>query len=822
MNKKLLTVPRYYADLSRRGNLMKSIVCYSLSFMVPAFIMFLILRNFGVYPFGEISLLHSDMNSQYIHFFEYFRNNILLGEGSVFFSWNKELGTAFMGLFAYYLASPFNLILIFFSDMLVGIFVLQVFKAGLCGLAFYTLIRYVLKDKQVGIFGIVFSTSYALMSYAIAFSMCIMWIDGLIFLPLIVLGAVKILENKRPYIFTIFVALMMISHFYIGYMVILMTVIFVIYYWITQNSENRVRIRRLLWRFSLFGAIGMSFALWVILPAMTALGHGRVDEGVTTFWHSGLNFPLGYFERSFMPGNFTSIAMNGLPHLYVGVVIFVFTVGFFITKQIKLREKLTAGGVLIFLLASFWINALDVMWHGFIPYYWFRHRQAFVFSFFMIYVAARFFYANKEKFINKTKNLLDKLKFDSGKESLKIATLTLSLIVLIAVGADLHSNAVGIKEGVGNQLPYRDAQEYLTARERGEAILSEINEHSGGGFYGVRLNPGLRSPTLNESLGFGFRGIGHYSSSYNETLNNAFLELGFSQGWIWQSSMGGTSVTDAIFGMRYVASRTPMPASYRRFAYAGSYHIYENLYTLPPVVVMMGIEPGELLSNGVEGRLPFDSQRRLTDIILGSNQNVLQSVDASAIEGEGAFYVGFLPGRYPRGELRVASNANPNESRRVHYFGNAVETHYSIFLGDDLNDVHLTLGGRPLLDLNYVFEVVRVLPDAFEQAVDYSLQDIEFWGSRLRGTINSPGERYVFASIPFDEGLQVRVDGRRVETERFEGAFIRFIVPEGESVVEIRFVAPGLNLAIAGGILGLLILGLFVFLDLKKNVLGRN
>ena len=78
-------------------------------FLVPAFLMTVLYAVIGVRPGSDNSVLVLDLNAQYIYYFEQFRNIIVSGE-SILYSFKRALGGEFMGIFAYYLASPFSLI----------------------------------------------------------------------------------------------------------------------------------------------------------------------------------------------------------------------------------------------------------------------------------------------------------------------------------------------------------------------------------------------------------------------------------------------------------------------------------------------------------------------------------------------------------------------------------------------------------------------------------------------------------------------------------------------------------------------------------------
>ena len=84
-----------------------------IAFILPVIIMAIYFFAFRlVYPFGNGSLLTVDMGQQYIDFCAYFRQTVLGHPGQFLFGWNKALGGDMLGVWAYYLLSPFNLILI--------------------------------------------------------------------------------------------------------------------------------------------------------------------------------------------------------------------------------------------------------------------------------------------------------------------------------------------------------------------------------------------------------------------------------------------------------------------------------------------------------------------------------------------------------------------------------------------------------------------------------------------------------------------------------------------------------------------------------------
>ena len=90
----------------------------ALAFAFPV-VCFLILMIIGGYtPFGDYSMLYSDMYHQYYPFFKAFREALRSGD-ALLYNWSVGMGMDYLGLVSYYLASPLNLLSVFVPDGLV-------------------------------------------------------------------------------------------------------------------------------------------------------------------------------------------------------------------------------------------------------------------------------------------------------------------------------------------------------------------------------------------------------------------------------------------------------------------------------------------------------------------------------------------------------------------------------------------------------------------------------------------------------------------------------------------------------------------------------
>ena len=82
------------------------------SFFMPVFLMAVAMVILKVFPFGNHTFLIWDMDWQYSSFFVHL-HDILHGEASAWYSLSRAIGGDMIGVSAYYLISPFNILFYF-------------------------------------------------------------------------------------------------------------------------------------------------------------------------------------------------------------------------------------------------------------------------------------------------------------------------------------------------------------------------------------------------------------------------------------------------------------------------------------------------------------------------------------------------------------------------------------------------------------------------------------------------------------------------------------------------------------------------------------
>ena len=167
---------------------------YIAGFLLPFFIMTIVCIICKVVPFGDESLSIIDGLHQYMPFFAEYHEKIR-NLDSFYYSWNGGLGYNFISLWAYYLSSPLNLLLVLLpkTALPMGFSWLLVLKISLTGLT--TAAFFIHRSNKNNWKVLIISTSFALSNYMIGYSWNIMWMDAILMFPLIIIGFDKLMKD---------------------------------------------------------------------------------------------------------------------------------------------------------------------------------------------------------------------------------------------------------------------------------------------------------------------------------------------------------------------------------------------------------------------------------------------------------------------------------------------------------------------------------------------------------------------------------------------------------------------------------------------------
>lgn len=823
---------------------------------------------FGFYPFGDKTILATDMASQYMEFYTALYD-MIKGGHSMLYTWNTGMGMSFFGLWAYYLSSPFTPLLLLFprEALTEGLLTLVSLKLAAAGAALSVYL-----SRRFGIGGLrnlLFAAAYGLSGYCVAYCFNLMWLDGVVLLPLVVLAARRLWEaehlaSPRALLpLTMVLAVLFAANFYIAYMVGLFTLLLFLGWMAVDRRGKRPSLQR-------FGgfllcallAAGLSAPVW--LPTLFAIGGSYTNVGGVslTFWVA-MN-PL-QIPGKLAFGGFDGVTHLGSANLYSGLLTLGLVPLWFLNRAFSRRERYMTGALLFGLAVSLIFWDLDVAWHAFQTPTWFPARYSFVVIFLLVTCAARTLSrpqglgpgavwlsfgvtaAGMVLF-----GLLPQFAGDwrvsagllvvygvlvGGGLLLRGRTTTTGrlplkgLVVLTAVVfcGELTLNAVQVLTGLDQDQGFWKRGTYTAYHERQQGLMDALGTVAEEGFYRVE-NATARD--ANDGLTAGYPSVSHYSSLSNQRTFRLLGSLGMTcyVGDRYLRYYGSTSALDAVLGVRYVFSAEERRAGMTDTGAAyGDTGVYRNEYALP----LGYFASREVLDFGVrEGADPFQQQNAFFSSLAGEEETAYFSplqvqVDPAAMAGTEEDKILLAPDT-----LVCFTIENPRAQNVLLYFDNNLDELSKVYVGgravNTYNDRLVTgvidLGRQPAGTVEVWVSasgqdrwISDVCAAGFDEAAfgklagrlaAHSLEELRVEDIRVTGTVVAPEEGLLFTTIPWDQGWSAWVDGERVTPVRAADAFVALELPPGEHTVELRFFPKGLaaGLAVSGGTLtGLLL-----------------
>ena len=655
-------------------SLLKSKGIYLLVFAVPALIMYIAYALFGVHPYGDNSVLVLDLNGQYVYYYEAFRD-AFWGDGSLVYDWSRNLSGEMFGIFAYYLASPFMLIICLLprTAMCGAIELMQLAKIGAAAVTFAFFLRKTGKPKNTSL--IVFSLCYALMAYMTVQLMDPMWLDGLIYLPLICWGVHRLVDEGRMLPLIIPLALMFIAHFYIGYMVGFFTFCYFVYYCLSH--EGRILPKHIVKRIVQFGACAVTAvmaACVVLVPVYNSLKLGKLEFSTPDF-SLATQFDFLTFITKLFPMSYDTVYPEGLPMIFCGSAVLLLVPLFFMNSKLGIKEKVSKGLLLLVLFVSMYIVPIDTAWHGFQVPNWLPYRYSFAFSFILLLMAYRAFenldgitakeiggvffglmvflfwcerenYAHFQIFEGRTENgetkgVIQGIWFSIIALSVYFAMLYLyrkyktsravSVILCMLVGLEMLANTMDTLHKIDVDVAYSKYTSYEPYMSDTRDAVKHIRTFDGSPFY--RMEAAFHR-TVNDPIGTGYYGISHSSSTMNSPALKMLQKLGYAYGGHYTKYDGSTYLTDALFGIRslmdkedfdggsdYSDQRTKVPEDYKLATHIeeqeAKYKFYKNPYALGLGVVSSSkISDVQLIESD-----PFENQNNVFNALLSQTSD---------------------------------------------------------------------------------------------------------------------------------------------------------------------------------------------------------
>jgi len=567
---------------------------YLMGFFIPVILMYISYAIFGLYPFGEESVLALDFNAQYVYYFEALRD-AFWGDGSIFYNWSRNLSGGYMGVIGYYLASPFTLIVMLLPEkmMLTSLLIMILSKIGSASVTFSL---YLQKSKKLQpLSAMTFGILYSLMAYMVIQTIDPMWLDGLVFLPLIALGVEYLIDDGRKLNYIIPIAIMFVANFYIGYMIGIFTAVYFIYYLFFGTEQKNRKFKDFFYSCLTFGVstvVAVMCAAFMILPVYKALSLGKFDFTDPDYSFKTQFDPL-ILLRQVLTCQYDSVNVQGSPEIYCGILTVVLIPLFFLNKNITGRKKIGYGFLLTVMFFSMYIKPVDMWWHGGQVPNWLPFRYSFIVSFILLSMAATAFremehidvshlggvffgmlavclYVNSQGYES-----IDEMKsvwLSIGLSAVYLLILygqivrktkyVFPVLLICVISGELIFNTVDTMKAVDKEVAYSSRASYQTFVQSGRAAVDTMESVDGGTGIDGGLYRSEKTFTrcVNDNMAFGLKGITHSSSVMNAQTLNFIETMGYNMRSYYSRYDGTTELADSLLGIKYVLDRGDKPA----------------------------------------------------------------------------------------------------------------------------------------------------------------------------------------------------------------------------------------------------------------------
>lgn len=829
-----------------------------LAFVIPLIAMLLVFIQRKIYPFGDRSFLRTDLYHQYAPFFRELKDKFLNGE-SLLYSWDIGGGTNFVALMAYYLASPLNWFLFLCPVEFVIEFIsyMIVLKIALCGLSFAWYLRKHTRTNSIGI--AFFATFYALSGYMAAYSWNIMWLDCLILFPIIILGLERLVYEDKCLMYCITLALCVLSNYYISIMVCLTLIIYFLALLfiapMRREEIERVDSHRLIKRsifmnypkkifeFAFYSFLAAGIAMIVLLPEMKALQMSASADSTFPKTFSSYFSMLEMLARHLVDVE-VHIGLDHWPNLYCGVGILMFIPLYIMNRKVNYREKFAYAALALIFLASFSMNFLNFIWHGFHYPNSLPCRQSFAYDFIVLVAAYKGFMGLKDRSLKEIAHavlvalglILIFEQVTKGNKLFHFHVFYVSAIFIgfyglfsylyrkkiesrgYARGLAIAGCALVLIEGFLNTTVtsvttidrpayveqvgdfgalYNAAKDHANQNAYKEYYRSEFQKYGDIELTNLFRLERFNLRTKNDGSWFQYPSISVFSSVANANLTNFYKKVGMESNTNAYSSTGATALVDAIFNVRYVFSDTDIPNNRvtTNFGSSNKLKLVENNNVLSIGFAVAGTSE-EFANRWDLSTNAITTQNNFVRNIAGVNNPVLVQVKTDTTDDktltftapEDAFYHFYTVNTTMDDvDVRIGSGS----SRRT----GSLKRRYIVNVGYVQKGMSITVSTPNDVKIsgNLYYLNGNVLAQAVNNLKPGCLAVSEFDETHVTGYVTAQSDGILFTTIPYEKGWTASVDGAIVEAEKAVDTFLAIPITAGTHKIELTYMPDGLK-----------------------------
>ena len=674
----------------------------------------------------------------------------------------------------------------------------------------------------------------------------IMFVNYMPFLLLGLIGVRKYFSDGSKFLMMISIFLMIMTSYFYSVGGIICLTIYGIYEYLKRNEFNFQSFFKEGFLFAGYVIISVMMAGVILLPVMYALKNGRADSlSHISFLKAitpSLNFDFLLY-KSYSVG-LPAISLFSVIYLifkrkdrFLGICLFLMIICPLVVYMLNGALYLDGKALIPFL--PLYVLAIGLFLKDYLD-------GNVDFKYMFIIFALCTFLAYAKDYEYKIWFLFDGILFicllflfDNFKKKEIIFIPLMILCVSICLAINFSDNLILGKEfGKQNSLVLNK-------------ITSDLAKHDRG-FYRIAVNLKDSNQTVNHIANINENVTTVYSSTYNTLYNRFYSDFNnnISSRNMFITSEVKNTLFESMMGVKYLITDKAAPMGYKFYKRYGGYVVYINKKTLP-----IGFATNKVMSYKDYNLLRFPSDNfALIGNVISNNGNYkydipFEKINFDLAKGESS---GISISKYKDGYKVVSPFGGSlkirlDESVKNKYYllRLNMDKPQDCFFGDTnirVNNIDnkLTCRQWKYFNGNYTFDYTlsstkkfRYLYIDFSKGVHYiksyelySLNYDDFerlfnnidefkvskaFGDKISGSIDVSSDGYFKLSIPYDKGFNIFVDGKKVNYEKVNKAFIGFPISKGNHNIDISFLAPNV---ILGRIISLI--GIVLCLLIKK------
>ncbi|HFI0130907.1 TPA: YfhO family protein [Streptococcus suis] len=820
---------------------------YLLSFLIPLTIISIVLAFQGIWWGSDTTILASDGFHQYVIFNQTLRN-ALHGEGSLFYTFTSGLGLNFYALSSYYLGSFLSPIVFFFDlqSMPDALYLVTIVKFGLIGLSTFISLKGIYKKVTIP-WALLLSSAYALMSFSTSQLEINSWLDVFILIPIILLGLHQLVRENKQIIYYVALTCLFVQNYYFGFMAAIFLTLwtFVQLSWIEKN-----RIRTFI-NFTVVSMLSALSSLFMLLPTYLDLKtHGETFTQVVNLKTED-SWYLDFFAKNLV-GSFDTTKFGSIPMISVGILPLILSLIFFTLKDIKWTVRCSYGLLVSFVIASFYLQPLNLFWQGMHAPNMFLYRYAWVLSTILIYLAAEtlqrlehvtmkqlifpfasliigylltYLFRDKYDFLADV-NFLLTLEFLFAYLILFLAfqkyKLPLTWVSLAFLAFGLFETGIHTQyqvQGLANEWHFPSRSNYEDKLTDIDSLVNSAKNDNTTFYRTERLLP----QTGNDSMKYNYNGISQFSSIRNRASSSVLDKLGFRSDRtnLNLRYQNNTIIADSLFGIKYnLATTDPKKFGFSLYKSTDSISLYENSFHQGLAILTNSVYKDVKFTN-----LTLDNQTNFLNQLTGLTQKYYYSIPITS--SQNTVELG----------NRITVNKTDEEAAAKASYTLTIPADSQVYLNlpkitfanESSKKVVITVNNQSnefTLDNAFSFFNVGDFPEEVEVQVDiyfpenaqvsfdkpqfYRLDLIAFKdavsilkeknvvtrtkGNKVTVDFETENEASLLFTLPYDKGWSATIDGKPVSIQKAQNGFMKVDVKPGQTQAILTFTPQGFSI----------------------------